>query len=92
VLACAGRRVPGWRLSCWWSGGCWRQEVGGSRSAIQAVAADLLVVAVAGLVRSGSAVPGDVGDSWRLFFCVVFFVVLFFLFFVFFFFVDFVCL
>ncbi len=80
VLACASRRVPGWRLFAVVERGCWRPAVGGSRSAIPAVVVDLLVVAVAGSVRSGSAVTGDVGDSLRLFFCVVFFVVFFLLF------------
>ena len=86
VLACAGRRVPGWRLFAVVER---LTAAGGSGSAIPAVVVDLLVVAIAGSVRSGSAVPGDVGDSLRLFFCVVFFVVFFFFFFFFVFFVFF---
>ena len=88
VLACAGRRVPGWRLFAVVER---RTAAGGSGSAIPAVVVDLLVVAIAGSVRSGSAVPGDVGDSWRLF-SVLFSLLFFFSFFLFFFFVDFVCL
>ncbi len=57
----------------WWSGGCWRPAVGGSRSVDPAVFVDLLVLAVA-----GQSVRSVVGDIWRLFFCYAFF--LFFLF------------
>ena len=69
--------------SLWWSGGWWRPAVGGSRSAIPFPSGG--GGRGVGAFRVGGHC-GDVGDSLRLFFCVVFFVVFFllFLFFVFF--------